>query len=44
MGLCIENVEAQTINEKGEKQYVQITSNKTPIRKTINLKQISLYW
>ena len=44
LGFCVEHIEAITINTRNEKQYVKIESDTTPIRKNINLRQISVYW
>jgi hypothetical protein len=44
LGFCIEGIEAHTINAQNLKEFVRVESEKTEIRKRINMRQISLYW
>lgn len=44
MGFCIQALEANTIDENGEKKFVEVEGERARVRKSIGLRQISVYW
>ena len=44
LGFCVEKISADTVNERGESEYVRMEGERTFVRKNINLRQISFYW